>query len=125
MHVVDPFSCKLAVLPEPRELLLIAQWLFALVLSPVDIRLGTEDTRAFLPAGNIGGHEGTAIEAHAVVDVRLPADGLFFYGLPPDEEVKGRLAFEDGGEALLEFQRCGQDGHPRRLRHVLHRLVGG
>ena len=108
MHVVNPVSCELAVLPEPGELLLPARGFLASVFPPVDIRFGAEDTRAFLPAGNVVGHEGTAIEAHTVVDVWLPADGLFFYGLPPDEEVKGRLAFKNGFEALSEFQRCGQ-----------------
>ena len=42
--------------------------------------------------------------AYAVVDIRLPANGLFRNGLPADKDVKGRLAFEDGDEAFLQLQ---------------------
>lgn len=38
----------------------------------------------------------------AVVDVGMPALGLFFEGLPADEDVKRSIAFEYGGQLGLE-----------------------
>ena len=40
--------------------------------------------------------------ADAVVEVGVPALGLFFEGLPADEDVERGLAFEDGGKLGLE-----------------------
>ena len=62
---------------------------FASVLLPRNLRLGAEDAGALLAAGDVFGHEGTDVKPHTVVDVRLPADGLFVDGLPADEEVEG------------------------------------
>ena len=47
------------------------------VFVPVDVGFVAQDTRAFL--ADIGhGEEGADVEAHAVVEIRVPADGLFF-----------------------------------------------
>src|SRR5680860_616892 len=108
MDVVDPRSREFIVLPEPRELRLIPHWLLAAIGSPVDIWLSAKNARALFAAGNVLGHEGAAVEAHAVVDVRLPADGLLLDRFPADKEVEGRFAFEDRYESLLQLQRRGQ-----------------
>src|SRR5574337_47641 len=108
MYVVDPLAGDLAVLPEPGELVLVANRLLAAVFLPMDIRLGAQDAGAFLAAGDILGHEGADVEANAIVDVRRPTDGLILDGLPADEEVDGWFACEDGDEPLLQLQRGGQ-----------------
>ena len=79
------------------------QGLLAAVLAPVKVRPGAQDAGALLAAGIVLGHEGADVQAHTVVDVRLPADGLLFERLPADENVEGGLALDDGGEALLQL----------------------
>lgn len=96
MQIVYPLRRKLAVAPEPWELVLGLVWFFAAILAPVDVGFGAEDAGAFLAAGDVGGHEGANVQAHAVVDVWLPADGLFVEGFPADEDVVGWFAGEDG-----------------------------
>ena len=81
VYIVHPLSRELPVTPEPREPLLLAEGLPAAVLAPVDVRLGAQYTGALPAAGEVGGQEGAEVEAHAVVGVRLPADGLRFDGL--------------------------------------------
>lgn len=64
-------------------------------------RNSTEQTRSLFP--NIAcQEEGTDVLADAVVEVRLPALGLFLEWLPTDEDIKRGLPFEDGGELGLE-----------------------
>ena len=47
--------------------------------------------------------KGADVHAYAVVKVGVPADGLFRERLPANEEVVGRLAFEDQFEAGLQL----------------------
>ena len=94
MHVIDAFSGELAVAPEPGELFLVPEGFLAAVLAPVDVGLSAQDTGAFLAAGEFSGHEGAEVEAHPVVDVRRPADGLLGEGFPADEEIEGRLGLQ-------------------------------
>ena len=110
---------KLAVFVQVGEFVLVLQpsrfgplrglqYLLPSVLLPRNLGLGAEDTRSLLAAEDVFGHEGTDVEPHSVVDVRLPADGLFVDGLPPDEDVIGGLTFENGFEAPLELTRRRQ-----------------
>ena len=109
--MVDPLPGEVAAVPEPGELFLLAQRLrlFAAVLAPMDVRFGAQDTGPFLPARDVAGQEGADVEANAVVDVGLPADGLLPDRLPTDEEVERRLAFEDGYERF-----CSSSAAARR-----------
>lgn len=67
----------------------------AAVHAPLDLRRLAEDA---------GFDEGTDVEADAVVEVGVPADGLLFEWLPPDEDVVGGFAFEDELEFVLELE---------------------
>jgi len=81
----------------------------AAVLLPVDVGLGTQDARVLL--AHVGhAHERADVEAHAVVEVRLPADGLLFQWLPANEDVVGGFAFEDQLQLFLEGLGGGQLG---------------
>ena len=80
--------------PEPRELLLVPLGFFPTVLLPLDFDTLTKDIR---------GSEGTDVHAYAVVQIRMPADGLFGEGLPANEEVIGRFAFENELEPGLQL----------------------
>ena len=75
----------------------------ATILVPGNVQLGF-----LVVAQHLGGHERTDVEAHAVVEVGVPADGLLGQGLPADENVVGRFAFEDGFEPGLEIACGGQ-----------------
>jgi hypothetical protein len=76
--------------PKPRELLLVTHRFLAAVFLPLDL-----DTLAQY----VGCRKRSDIHPHAVVDVGMPANGLFSQRFPADEDVVGRLAFED------EFER--------------------
>jgi hypothetical protein len=67
---------------------------FAAVFAPLDVRALAE---------HVGNHERADVQAHAVVQVRVPADGLLLQRLPADENVVGGLAFEDELELFLEL----------------------
>lgn len=84
---------------EPR----CAFHVLAAVLVPLDVEL-----RALVVAQHAGGHPGADVEAHAVVEVGVPADGLLGERFPAHEDVKGRFAFEDGFELFLQRLRGGQ-----------------
>ena len=98
--------CDLVPAPEPWEVVLVARRFLALVLAPSNAWSHPEDTR-----GSCSGRQGTRdneradVNAHAVVDVGLPADGLLVQPLPANEDVVGRLAIEDLLE--LAFQVLG------------------
>ena len=87
--------------PEPGVVGFGAFGFFAAVFVPFDVGLGAEDTGSFF-AEVLGGEEGADVEADAVVEVGVPADGLFVERFPADEEVVGGLAFEDFGEFRLQ-----------------------
>ena len=76
----------------------------AAVLVPLDVELGAQDA---------GGHEGADVEAHAVVEVGLPAERLLGERLPAHVDVVGRLALEDQLE-LAPGARGRRRGAPRR-----------
>ena len=101
MHVINSLASELVLLPEPGKPHLVTHGLLAAVFLPTNVRLGPQYAGAFLAAGQVLGHEGTDIESHTVVDVRLPADRLFLDRLPADEEVERGFAFHDGNEPLL------------------------
>ena len=89
MVVVDSVTAKHL---EPGRTLDV----LAPVLVPGDVELGF-----LVVAQYLGGHEGADVEPYAVVEVGVPADGLFGQGLPADEDVVGWLAFEDELQAAL------------------------
>jgi hypothetical protein len=61
----------------------------AAIFFPVDGEPGAEDA---------SGYERADVEADAIVEVGLPADGLLVEELPADVDVVGRLALQDGFE---------------------------
>jgi hypothetical protein len=67
------------------------------------------------------GKEWADIQAHTVVGVRLPTDGLFRERLPADEEVVGWPALEDELKAGLQLL----GGLEARVAAGLPRLDGG
>ena len=81
MQVVDPLAAVRVLAP---------------VFAPVDAEFAAQDA---------GGDEGPDVEAHAVVEVWLPADGLLVQRLPAHVDVVGRLAVADQLQLLFELQR--------------------
>ena len=71
-----------------------AGWIFAAVDAPFNFRGFAKDA---------GFDEGADVHPHAVVEVGMPADGLLRERLPADEDVVGRLAFEDELELVLQL----------------------
>lgn len=55
-----------------------AGWVFATILAPLDVRALAE---------HVGLHERSDVQAHAVVQVGMPADGLLLQRLPTDKNV--------------------------------------
>ena len=81
--------------------------ILATIFVPFDIWFIPQNACAFL--FDIGhGHKGADVEAHAVVEVRVPADGLFFQWFPANKDVVGRFAFEDQLQLFLEALGGGQ-----------------
>ena len=73
----------------------------AAVFVPVDVGLPAQDAGALL--AYVGdGEEWADVEADAVVEVGVPAEGLLRQGLPADEDVVGRLALDDEFETVLQ-----------------------
>src|ERR1041385_4189796 len=68
----------------------------ATVFAPLDVRTLAE---------HVGLHEWADVWAHAIVQVRMPADGLLLQGLPPKEDVVWGFTFEDQLELVLELLR--------------------
>lgn len=68
-----------------------------------------------------GFDERADIEAHAVVEVGVPAHGLLLEGLPADEDVVWRLALNDLLELVLEDARGLGAGVVAEARHRPHR----
>ena len=87
--------------PEPGEVGFGALGFGATVFGPLDVGLPAEDAGTFL-FDVLGVEEGADVEADAVVEVRVPADGLLVQRLPTDEKVVRWLAGEDVFEFLLE-----------------------
>ena len=68
--------------------------IFAPVFIPFDVGLIAQDACTFL--ADIGyGKERPDVEAHAIVEIGNPADGLLLDGFPAHEDVVGRFAFEN------------------------------
>ena len=86
-----------------------ARCIFAAIHAPFDLRRFAEDASF---------DEGADVEADAVVQVGVPADGLFFEWLPPDEDVVGCFASEDKLEFVLELT----GGEVARVAAALARL---
>ena len=105
MMVIDAVALELV---EPGRALDV----FAAVFVPGDVELGL-----LVVAQHLGGHEGTDVEAHAVVEVGVPADGLLGELLPADKNVVGGLAFEDELQAALQVLRCGEACRPTCARN--------
>ena len=98
MVVIDALTLEFM---KPRG----AFYVLATVLIPFDIELGR-----LVVAQYFGGHEGADVEAHAVVQVGVPADGLFGELLPAHKDVVGWLAFKNEFQAALQVLRGGQTG---------------
>ena len=84
--------------PEPREVFAGTRLLGLSppVLVPLDVGLPSEDSGTGAPAlPQVGAHEGADVQADAVVEVRVPADGLGVERLPADKDTARRLAFKD------------------------------
>ena len=77
------------------------------VLVPVDVGFVAQAPRASL--ADIGhGEEGADVEAHAVVEIRIPADGLLFQRFPAHEDIVGRFTLQDQLQLFLEGLGGGQ-----------------
>lgn len=111
MHVIPPVpgeglaaggvGARFGFAPEPGVVGFGALGFFATVLIPFDVGLGSEEAGSFF-AHIFGDEEWADVEADAVVEVGVPADGLFRERFPADENVVGGLAFEDFGKFCLE-----------------------
>src|SRR5947209_137720 len=66
----------------------------ATVFAPLDVRA---------LAKHVGLHKRADVQAHSVVQARVPANGLLLQRLPADENVVRNLAFEDHFELILEL----------------------
>ena len=84
MMVVDALAVEFV---EPRG----AFDVFATVFVPGDVEFWL-----FVVAQDFGGHEGADVQAHAVIEVGVPADGLLGQGFPANEDVVGGFAFQNG-----------------------------
>ena len=99
MHVVYAVADEGFAVPKPRELILVALRFFASVFGPFDVRSLTQ---------NAGFDERADVHADAVVEVGVPADGLFGQRFPADENVVGRLAGEDQFQFVLQRLSGGE-----------------
>lgn len=104
MVVVDAVAHLAAVLQAqlvPR----CGRHITAPVLLPLNVWLVAQHAcTALADVGNR--QEGTDVQAHPVVEIGVPADGLPFDRFPPHEDVIGRLARQDQLKALLQ-RLCG------------------
>ena len=92
--------------------------ILAPVFGPFDVGFVAQHAGAFL-FYVADSHEGADVEAHAVVEVRVPADGLLVERFPADKDIVGGLAFKDqfqfpfqvlgGGQFLLGSVGTGGD----------------
>src|SRR5687768_6133509 len=72
--------------PEPREVGLGAPGFVAAVFVPLDVGLRAEDASAFL--ADIGRNDERAdVQADAVIEILMPADGLLLQWRPADKDV--------------------------------------
>ncbi len=94
--IVDPLALKER---EPGR----GGHILAPVLVPFDVELGR-----FVVAQDFGGHERADVEAHPVVEVGVPADGLQVERFPAYENIVGGFAFEDAFEPCLEIAGGGK-----------------
>jgi hypothetical protein len=85
---------RLFGMPEPGVVGLFAVGLLSAVLVPFDVGLEAQDTGA-LSLYMVCIHEWTDIETHAIVEVRMPAEGLLLKWLPADQDVVRGLALQD------------------------------
>src|SRR5690606_688957 len=63
--------------------------------------------------------EGADVEAHTVVEIGVPADGLLLDGLPAHEDVVGGLANKDQLQALFQPFSCSEF-----FLRTVHAVVG-
>ena len=78
--------------------------ILATIFGPFDVGLVAQDTRIAL--SNIAdSHERTDVQAHTIIQVGLPADGLLLQRLPSHEDVVRRFPLQD--QLQLLFQRFG------------------
>jgi hypothetical protein len=64
--------------------------------------LAVVQLRLLVVPQDLGGQERTDVQAHAVVEVRVPADVLLDQGLPEDKDVIGLLALQDELQPAFE-----------------------
>ena len=63
-------------------------------------------------------------QAHAVVEVGVPADGLFGELLPTDKNVVGRLAFQDEFQPALEVREAAESDRWAIARGLYEEAIG-
>src|SRR5260221_1674763 len=90
--------------PEPREILLVAGGFLPAALVPFNVGFDPQNAGAFPAARDVLGQEGADVNAHAVVHVGMPADGLFGERFPAGESVVVRFTFQDELETVLELR---------------------
>src|SRR6478672_2245396 len=101
--------------PQPGKLLLVPYGFLPAVFVPFDIWPRAQNAGALFATGDVLFEEGADVQAHAVVNVRIPADGLFRERFPADEEVKRRLTSQDQLEPSLQLLGALQAGIPAGL----------
>jgi hypothetical protein len=92
MNIIDPIACERTVLPEPGKLFRVTLRLHAAILRPLDVRW---------LAQHVGHDKRADVDPRAIVEVRLPSDGLFVDRLPTDKNIIGWLAFKDKFDSTL------------------------
>lgn len=94
---------------------------FAPIFVPFDIGFVAQDARAFFTHVRHG-EEGANVQAHAVIDVRVPADGLSIQRFPADKDVMGSFTRKDQLQLFLEGFGSGK-AFARTVNAVLHILL--
>ena len=82
-------------------------YVFAAVFGPLAVGFVSQDTGTCF-ANVANGHEGANVQADTVVQVRVPADRLFFQRFPADENVVRGFAFADLFEQAFQLFGSGQ-----------------
>ena len=83
------------------------RYIAAAVFIPFDLRPVAQYAGPFL--SDIRDREERAdVEAHTVIEIGVPADGLFLDGLPAHEDVVGGLADKDQLQALFQRFSSGE-----------------
>ena len=100
MVIVDSITAKVLIPGRGFDI-------FAAILFPFDVGPVAQDAGAFF--GHVcHAQKGADVEAHTVVEVRVPADGLFGQRLPAHKDVVGRFAGQNQFQPFFERFCRGQ-----------------